>query len=94
MNISKAIVNGHEVEVITSENQPLKDGETGVNTGGCFFCHKKVGKISYEVHMSVCGELLPFDADVDFGGESQGLFQIGSECQKKLPRNFVRKEEM
>ena len=87
LEVTQATVNGHTVEVIDL-SQVERKNQAG---NGCFICGKKVGKISYEVHMSVNLQLLPFGTGIDFGSESQGLFQIGSECRKGLPRKFVNR---
>ena len=89
VEVTSRIVNGHDVEVVDA-GQFVRKGDHGF---GCFLCGKKVGKISYSIHMSVDGELLPFGSGLNFGGDSQGCFQIGSECRKGLPRRFVMKEE-
>jgi hypothetical protein len=88
IEVASRIVNGHNVEVVDA-SQFVRKGGVGE---GCFLCGRKVGKISYSIHMSVDGDLLPFGSGLNFGGDSQGCFQIGSECRKGLPRQFVTKE--
>jgi hypothetical protein len=89
-------VNGITVEVILSADQPRSEvAQLKSNgSGGCYLCNKKVGKNGYFVHMSVSGDLLPIGTGIDFGNESQGLFEIGSECRKNLPKNFTMKKEV
>ena len=91
MKISKKVLNGTEREVIAYEDVPVSAKRGDHRDGdGCFLCNRKVGtKITYIVHMSVDGDLLPFWKGQEHDPNSQGCFQIGSECQKKLPKQFV-----
>lgn len=90
MKISKKVLNGVEREIISREDIPVTH-KMNTRTGhdGCYLCGRKVGKISYMIHMSVDGDLLPFWQGQDHDSNSQGCFQIGSECMKKLPKQFV-----
>jgi len=65
-------------------------GEAMIN-GGCCICGKKVGKGSALVHMDTSGNIIPplkegqNEEDVD----SQGCWDIGSECLKRVPKHLV-----
>lgn len=65
---------------------PLEDVRTSSNVGdGCFLCGKKLKSKRYQVHLLTNGNLVSSDESFD---NSQGFFDIGSECKNKLPNNF------
>ena len=47
----------------------------------CVVCGKKMGKNGYYVHLSIEGTILPLDYE---GSQSQGCWNVGSECAKKF----------
>jgi hypothetical protein len=62
------------------------------HTERCVCCNKpmKPEQVKYMVHMTT--DLLLFDTDdTTLVSNSQGLFPVGSECKKMLPKNFVFK---
>ena len=54
----------------------------------CVLCGKKVGKNSWYVQQSIDGEILAVDYE---GEESQGFWEIGSECAKKFDSKVLVK---
>jgi len=55
----------------------------------CNMCGRKLGKNPYFVHLSIDGTLLPIGAE---DSESQGYWEIGSECAKKIEPNLLSKK--
>ncbi len=65
---------------------PLEDVQTTKNAGnGCFLCGKKLKSKKFQVQLLTNGNLVSSDEAVK---DSQGFFDIGSECKNKLPNNF------
>jgi hypothetical protein len=64
----------------------------GEHSNTCFICGKPTAQRSF-VHFTTDGFLIPTNIDeTDLGQfdlESQGCFPIGSECAKKIDREFV-----
>lgn len=58
--------------------------------GGCYLCGKKIKSPQYSVHLLNTGHLVSSDQPFD---DSQGFFLIGNECRKRLPNNFVFKND-
>lgn len=60
----------------------------------CFLCNRPVDtRLTKWVHLCTVGGLYKNDQSVEdeyAGGNSQGMFPIGSECAKKLPSAYVR----
>lgn len=54
----------------------------------CLCCGKEVKTEKYFVHLCTDGNLTS-EEDENKIENSQGLFPIGSECRKKLPKEFV-----
>jgi len=55
----------------------------------CIKCNRKVGKNSWFVHLSNAGVILPADYE---GRDSQGFWEVGSECAKSFdPKVLVKK---
>lgn len=61
------------------------DKDTTVS-GGCFLCGKTIHSRKYLIHLLTDGTLVSSDQEFD---DDQGFFEIGSECRKRLPDNFV-----
>lgn len=63
------------------------------NNPECKMCGRKMSRSAHQkarsVHMTVFGDLVPVSAQI--GDESQGFFEVGSECAKRLPKDFVTK---
>jgi hypothetical protein len=59
-------------------------------SNSCVMCGKTVGKNPYYVHLSIYGAILTPDFE---GSESQGFWQVGSECAKKIQANLLIKME-
>jgi len=60
------------------------------HTERCVCCNKpmKPEQVKYMVHMTTDWLMVDTD-DATLVGNSQGLFPVGSECKKMLPKNFV-----
>lgn len=57
----------------------------------CILCGKDTGKNpKYFVHLLTNGDLVSSD---EYFKNSQGLFPIGSECRKKLSKEFIFNNE-
>jgi hypothetical protein len=56
----------------------------------CVVCGKTVGKNPWFVHQSISGTILALDYE---GVESQGYWQVGSECAKTIQPNLLVKKE-
>jgi len=61
-------------------------------TERCVCCNKpmKPEQVKYMVHMTTDWLMTDTD-DATLVGNSQGLFPVGSECKKHLPKEFVFK---
>ncbi len=63
------------------------------NNPECKMCGRKMSdsalKKARSVHMTVYLDLVPVSANIV--NDSQGFFQVGSECAKRLPKDFVTK---
>ena len=57
---------------------------------GCFLCGRTIKRPRYSVHLLTDGMLVSSDEPFD---NSQGFFAIGGECRKRLPNNFVFKND-
>ena len=54
----------------------------------CILCGRAVNNETAKmVHLLVDGRIV--DSGDDFGNIDQGLFPVGPECSKKLPKNFL-----
>jgi hypothetical protein len=62
------------------------------HTERCVCCNKpmKPEQVKYMVHMTTDWLMIDID-DVNLIDNSQGLFPVGSECKKHLPKEFVFK---
>lgn len=73
---------------------PVDDVKTisgdALDENGCFLCGKAIKQPRYSVHLLTNGTLVSSDQPFD---NSQGFFLIGNECRKKLPNNFVFKND-
>lgn len=58
----------------------------GDSSETCLLCGKRTAKNLY-VHYTTDGYLV--NVDESLIPNSQGLFPIGSECSKKLPKSFI-----
>lgn len=87
------VINGHTVQVIKiADVDRTEDAKDRQGDDFCWLCGRKVSKKGiWWIHQTTSGYLLPTDNDLDFGTESQGFFQIGSECRNKLPKGFAVK---
>ena len=65
-------------------------GEIMAN-GGCCICGKKVGKNPALVHMNTSGDIIaPLkEGENEEDVNSQGCWVIGSECLKRVKREFI-----
>lgn len=93
----KNTMNHNGIEVINLESiRSSKYEDTverlGEHSDTCFVCGKRTAKNTF-VHYTVEGYLIPADIDeieIEFRNlESQGCFPIGSECAKKVGRQFL-----
>jgi hypothetical protein len=96
-NHMKNKINHNGIEVINLESiRSSKYEDTverlGEHSDTCFVCGKRTAKNTF-VHYTVEGYLIPADIDeieIEFRNlESQGCFPIGSECAKKVGRQFL-----
>ena len=62
------------------------------HTERCVCCNKpmKSEQVKYMVHMTTDWLMIDID-DASLIDNSQGLFPVGSECKKHLPKEFVFK---
>ena len=56
----------------------------------CICCGRKIKKQCFNVHLLTNGNIVSSDQAFD-SLEDQGFFNIGSECIKRLPNNFIFK---
>lgn len=54
----------------------------------CIVCGKKMGKNGFYVHLSIDATILSFDYE---GSQSQGCWNVGSECAKAFDASVLRK---
>lgn len=58
----------------------------------CVVCGKKMGKNGFMIHLSIDGTLLdPTKSSEEFNGESQGYWNVGSECAKRFDSSVITK---
>lgn len=74
-----------ELESIRSAKYDNNIDIYGDHSDTCFLCGKPTAQKLW-VHYTTDGELTSDDNHPD----SQGLFPIGSECAKKLPKSFIK----
>lgn len=59
----------------------------------CKMCGRKMSNAAIakarSVHMTTSGDLVPVTANI--GDLSQGFFEVGSECAKRVPKGFATK---
>jgi hypothetical protein len=93
----KNTINHNGVEVIRLDSIRSTKYDDNVERLGehsdtCFVCGKRTAKNTF-VHFTTRGFLIPANIDESqldqFNLESQGCFPIGSECAKKVGRNFL-----
>lgn len=105
MNITHTITNqnGEIIEAISRNEWQQSDEQMEKNikmhrhgwqdNAQCKMCGRKMSNAALakarSVHMTTNGDLIPVNANV--GGLSQGFFEVGSECAKRVPKNFVTK---
>lgn len=97
-------IHGKPVEILVTDGAYANEHGMSVD-GKCFLCGFKPrkGDHSYWIHLAIgfgnkALELMPFFDDdgndlSDGGTYSQGWFEIGSECRKRLPEKFVQKRK-
>lgn len=56
----------------------------------CVQCGKKMGKNGFYVHVSISGAILPLDYDSE-NPDSQGCWNVGSECAKAFDSKVLGK---
>jgi hypothetical protein len=60
--------------------------------GTCIVCAKPSNESGLFVHMLTNGMLTDL-SEQEVGEDSQGCFEIGSSCARKLPKSFITKED-
>ena len=71
-----------------------RHNESTHGTSPCHLCNRIISDKAYLkasfVHQTIDGNLV--DVDMEISEErSQGWFPVGSDCAKKLPKNFLKK---
>ena len=105
MNITHKITtsNGEVIEAISNDEwrKSLEQMEANKkmhrhgwdNNSECKMCGRKMSNAALakarSVHMTTNGDLVPVNANI--GELSQGFFEVGSECAKRVPKGFVTK---
>lgn len=76
-----------EIPIENFQNTLAKSDWGSFNTNQCSLCGKKVGKSPMLIHYLTNGNITSkTENEVD---NSQGYFEVGSECAKKLPPGFA-----
>jgi hypothetical protein len=85
-------INVIELDSVRSAKYDDNVERHGEHSHTCFICGKPTAQRSF-VHLTTSGFLIPAELDENDLGqhdlESQGCFPIGSECAKKVGREFI-----
>jgi hypothetical protein len=57
----------------------------------CHCCGIPLKNDNYLIHMTTDGTIVPANIDENLVENSQGWFEIGPECKKKYPSEFIYK---
>ena len=52
----------------------------------CICCNKEVKNEKYFVHLLTNGNII--DTDEYQGNDDQGFYNVGSECKKRIPKEY------
>lgn len=76
-----------ELPIEQFQNKDAQDNWACYNSNQCSLCGRKLGKHPQMIHYLTNGKITSkSEHEVD---NSQGYFEIGSECAKKLPKGFA-----
>jgi len=87
--------NNFTTELYTSPQREKNEDKYGDLDNQCICCMKPIKEGSYKmVHMNTSWKAVKNSVDENnckelTGAESQGCFNIGNSCAKKMPKDFV-----
>jgi hypothetical protein len=76
--------------VFVPEPRWSSNAKLGKGDGNCIVCNRRMTDYAvgnYSVHMSTSNTLFP--AEILDHPDSQGVFDIGTECAKRIPKQFL-----
>lgn len=72
---------------IDIENFYSKNQDEGGYQMECICCNKEIKNEKYFVHLLTNGSII--NTDQDQGNDDQGFHWVGSECKKRIPKDFI-----
>ncbi len=82
------------IDAIYSDNHEDNIDKYGYSAGPqCHCCGIPLKNDNYLLHMTTDGKIVPENVNEEDVEDSQGWFEIGPECQKKYPSEYIYKRK-